>query len=76
MELVSLTHTGIGQKPEGEPLLSVTYTGTDGSIDLLELIPYPENPRKVFISLNGRGVFVTAATQAETLKAALLKLLS
>lgn len=76
VELVSLTHTGIGQKPEGEPLLSVTYTGTDGSVDLLELIPYPENPRKVFISLNGRGVFVTAATQAETLKAALLKLLS
>lgn len=76
VDLVSVTHTGLGEKPQSEPLLTIRYTGTDGGVDVLEFLPYPENPRKVFICLNGEGVFVTAATQAEKIKTSLQSLLS
>lgn len=75
VDLVSITHTGIGEKPQGEPLLKVTYTDLSGKVDVLEFIPYPENSRNVFISVNGKGTFLTLASQAEEIKLSLKKLL-
>lgn len=60
-----MSHTGIDTKPDGKSVLKITYEGIDGKDTVLEFIQYPDDPRKVFMLVDGEGHFTVMMTKVE-----------
>ena len=63
--IISVSHTGIDAKPDGKSVLKITYEGIDGKDTVLEFIQYPDDPRKVYMLVDGEGHFTVMMTKVE-----------